>query len=501
MLGRKSFLIISTRMASQALSFISMMFITRFLGADLFGSVVWSMAFIGMFNAFADLGFSNAHIKRMSEGLDPDDCFSTYVSVRLALIGVTVVASLSALFLWTIVLNHRLVDSTYMIVGLFVLYYVLFDLASIAMTTFDARLRTAKSQLTYFADPLLRVPFVIFVCLTRGTAEELAFAYVLGAIGIFSVGFILLRNDGLKWKKPTLFKSYLSYAAPLALMSFIGTIWSYSDRFLLGFFGTKSDVGYYYGSLSVVTMMTVFSAAVATVGFPAFSQLLLDGKKDVVREKTMQAERYSAFFVFPVAIILVLFPYAAAKIVLGSEFEAAGQSLWILAVSYAIMIINTAKYYQILAANRPHTVLYVTLLTMGINFVLILALVPGSILGIKLAGLSFKGAAIASLAANSVAFVIYQVLAWEISQSKVNHHLAIQAGAGVLVGAVLFFLNGYWPVSHIQDLAAYGLMCLGLYLGVLYVIKELTKDDIRFFLDAANLRNFWKNFKEELRMK
>lgn len=51
------------------------------------GIVSFGTAFVGMFSIISDLGFGNAHIKRVSEGQDLGRCLGTFAAIKLMLTG------------------------------------------------------------------------------------------------------------------------------------------------------------------------------------------------------------------------------------------------------------------------------------------------------------------------------------------------------------------------------------------------------------------------------
>ncbi len=78
-------------MIVSALSFVGVFFMTRYLGTGDYGTLSWVLALVLSLNAVSDLGFTNAHIKRISEGRDINDCVSTYAAIELILTGAMVV--------------------------------------------------------------------------------------------------------------------------------------------------------------------------------------------------------------------------------------------------------------------------------------------------------------------------------------------------------------------------------------------------------------------------
>ncbi len=183
-------------MLTAALAYVGLYFMTRPPWGRRYGTLSYTIAFVATFNAVSDLGFSSAHIKKMSEGADPDECISTFAAIKLVLTGLMVVLTLSSVFVWTSVFGNVLTDTSIDLILLFVLYQVLYDISSIATFTFQAKMEMAKMPLVTLVDPLVRLPLVILVAMTAGGVMELAYAYVLGAIAVVLLAMYLLFREG-----------------------------------------------------------------------------------------------------------------------------------------------------------------------------------------------------------------------------------------------------------------------------------------------------------------
>jgi O-antigen/teichoic acid export membrane protein len=272
MLARKSLLILIVRFISQILSFIALLFITRYLGTDIYGSITFSFAIVASFNCVSDLGFNSANMKRISEGMDVDDCFSTFAVIKIAMTGLMALLTLVVVFVYIAVLGRGLSDTSVQLLMIFIGYYVLYDLAGIAIYTFDARMETAKSQTIQLMDPIIRVPIVILVAMNRMSVYSLALAFLIGAASVFVTSIFLLLRSGIKWKKPTLFRPYLTFAMPLAIASILSVLWGNADKIMVGFFGTNVDLALYNSGLSLMTILSTVGAGVGIITFPLFSK-------------------------------------------------------------------------------------------------------------------------------------------------------------------------------------------------------------------------------------
>jgi O-antigen/teichoic acid export membrane protein len=203
-----------SRFLSAALSLVALTFMTRYLD-EAYGQLSYSLAFLAIIFGVADLGFAQAHIKRVSEGNDLNDCVSTYATVKLCTLAGAVTVTLALLFSYDLIFPTPMEPTVKELVYILLAYYVFYGLAGIATLTFDARLQTTKTQLSVLVDPLIRVPLVIFLLMDRQGVTEVAWAYVLGGLATVCVALFYLFRDKVHWTKPTLFRSYLRYATPV----------------------------------------------------------------------------------------------------------------------------------------------------------------------------------------------------------------------------------------------------------------------------------------------
>jgi O-antigen/teichoic acid export membrane protein len=499
-LARKSLLILMVRLTSQVLSFIALLFITRYLGTDVYGSITFSFAIVATFNCVSDLGFNAANTKRISEGKDVDDCFSTFAVIKVVMTGLMALLTLVIVLIYTTFLGRGLSDTSVQLLLIFIGYYVLYDLAGIAIYTFDARMETAKSQIIQLMDPIIRVPIVLFVALNRMSVYSLAIAFLIGAAAVFVGSVFLLLRSGIKWKRPTLFRQYIIFAAPLAIASILSVVWGNVDKIILGFFGTKVDLALYNSGLSLMTILTSVGAGVGIVTFPLFSKHFSEGRLDLIREKTAEAERYISMIVMPLATVVIVFPFAVASILLGSNFTLAGGPLQIVVISTTLGLMTQAYTSQLSAINRNDMYLRITIISLVLNSVLLAILVPSSILGVGLFGLSYMGAAYAGLVTTITVVAFTRATVRRLTHTRSNPRILIHISAAILSGLLLWSLSyAVLPVNHILELIVYSLLSFGFFFGFLAIFKEFSKKDLDYILEVINLKKMWRYIITELR--
>lgn len=501
MIGRKSFLIVLSRFASAGLAFVGLYFMTRYYVPDVYGSIAWTLSFVNTFNAVADLGFNAAHIKRVSEGNDIHDCLSTFLVVKAFLTSIMVLTTIVSVLLWSSFSGEQFSQSTLELIMLFVLYSVFYDLASIATTTFDGRVETAKTQISVIMDPLIRIPLIAIVSINRLDATYLAYVYVLGGLAVAIVSLTILMKGRYRFVKPTLFKSYIKFAFPIALISIMGAISANADKLLIGLFWSDAYVGFYSASQSTLGLFSVIGVAVSTITFPTFSKMHRAGNLIDVRKKTRIAERYISMIAIPIVVVILLFPSEIAIILFAEKFAEASGPLRFLSISMLLGLLNGVYASQINAVDRPDITAKLTLLSLSVNLTMLLIFVPPNINGITMLGLGATGAAIANVITASTVFFATRLVVRRLTNTRSNPRILLHVVAGIITGCVLYLISFTWPMVRWYDLIGYGIISVGVFLIILYLLRELTKEDIHYFLSVVSPGGMKEYLKSELRKK
>jgi O-antigen/teichoic acid export membrane protein len=500
-IGRRSLLILIGRAVTALLGFVGLFFMTRYLGKDIYGSIAFTMALLASFNSLSDLGFSSAHVKRVSEGCDSGDCLSTFATIKLLLNGIMALVALVSIFVWSTYLSEPLSAQVWGLLLLFLLYYFMYNVAGIITAHYSATMEQAKAQIVMLFDPIVRVPLVIFICLGHGSALDLAYAYVASALSIMLFALFFIYRDRIRWQRPTLYRTYLKFAAPLMLVAIIGTLAGTMDKVILGLDWGNSSVALFSSSQAILGVLAILSAAVATMTFPSFSKLHSEGNIKQICNLTWQAERYISILTMPIVAVIVIFPTECAKILLGGTFADAGEPMRFLAVATLLTMLNSVHSSQILAVNRPDTAAKLTLLNFLIYGGLLLFLVPANLLGFQMLGLSATGAAIANLITVVLLFLFTRYVVYRLTGTSANPRLSLHvvAAAGSCIWLIL--LANVLALSSWVDLVIYGMTSGLVFLALLYLLRELKREDIDYFLDLLSVRKMFSYISKELRHK
>src|SRR5512137_436069 len=115
MIARKSALIIITQFFTRSLGWIGLLILAKLWGGfapEALGVIGFAMSFVGIFNIISDLGFGQAHVKRISEGKDLGTCIGTFFTIKIILTNAMVLIVLLAMVFLEFVLHQGFHDAT-----------------------------------------------------------------------------------------------------------------------------------------------------------------------------------------------------------------------------------------------------------------------------------------------------------------------------------------------------------------------------------------------------
>lgn len=532
MIARKSFLIVSTNILGDFLAWIGLIILSKMWGGfapEALGTIAFAMSFVSFFNVVTNLGFNSAHIKRVSEGKDFGTCMGTYAFIKVILVSVMTILVLGSIFVWKNLLHNDFYDATTESVLIVVLFYTVFsELRYIALKTFKGTKEIAKLQITNIFENIVKLPLTIIVVIAgvsiTGVASispvgawpefleplrhfisthaigSLAMTYVVGSFASFFVGIWLLRK--YTWKKPSwkYFKSYFAFALPMAIISIVSVISTNINKIMIGFFWTSTEVGYYFAVERVLMFVSIFYYSVSYVLFPTISECHSSNNLLEIKKTVRLAERYISMVMIPPIALIIVFVTPVIEIVLSSSFLPASPILIILLMETFITGITIPYLNLVSGINRPKILAIlggsICVTSVALNFLFVPKDGLLSSFGINGA----TGAAIATVLSLLINFFGVRIAAKKMTGIKLlQSHTIRHVAAGLVMGIVLYYIKALTPAVHWYILLGFAALGLGVYLIVLYLLREFNKDDFNFFIDIIHPFEMIRYIKKELK--
>lgn len=536
MIARKSFLIISTQFFIAFIGWIGVVILAKIWGnfaPSALGIIGFAMAFLSLFQIISDLGFSRAHIKRVSEGKDLGKCIGTFAAIKIFLTLIMVSIIFISIYIMKNVFHGGFYDATTESVIYVLVFYTIFSsLSKISIMTFTGKREVAKLETTNMFENIVHVPLSIIVALagvnvmgwaispaviwpeflqplqhfiSNHATGSLAITYVFGMMGTFFIGLWLMRGNPIKKPDKKFVKNYSVFAFPIMLSSVIGIISTNIDKLTIGFFWTSLEVGYYFTVQRVLAFIIILSTAVSTVLFPTFSSHHALKSYEKMKRTTLLAERYISMVMMPPIIFMIVLVVPVIRIMLDEAFIPAASILIVLAIWAFIRGITLPFSNLISGMDKPGIIAKISALTFTTNIILNILIVPKegilSFVGIN----GPTGAAYATVIAFSLSYVAYRLISKKLLNIKIlQSHTIRHIIAGLVMGGFLYLLaykTSLFPVIRWYILLFFAVIGLIIYLGVLYILKEFKKQDFNFFLGIIHPKGMLKYVKSELKNK
>ncbi len=536
MIARKSFLIVSTRFIIRLMGWVGLVVLAKQWGTfapEAMGIIGFAMSFLALFNIIGNLGFDNAHVKRVSEGKNLGRCLGTYITIKFILILLMVGIIFLSLFIWKSFLGGQITDATTeSVIYVFILYYIFFNIAHIFTFTFQGKGEIAKRQLSELFEGIIKTPSTILVVIagvsiagvsisapfqwpfifqdlqeyiSHHPVGSLAMTYVFGSAAIAVAGLYLMRSYQIKKPTKQYAKHYFVFAMPMIVTSVIAVISTNVDKVTIGYFWDATEVGYYFTVQQVTLFIQIISSSLGFVLFPTLSSYHSGKKTTLIKQTINFAERHISMVLIPPVFFILVFSEPIIKIMLSSSFLPATTVMIVLAFFKLLSGLNVPYISLLSGINKPKLIAKNSLFICGSNVILNLLLVPrGGLLssyGIQGA----LGAACATIISTFIGLVRLRYIAYrEIKYKRFPTYLVKHLLAGIFMSLCLYVIYSYllsgidfkWYILIIMALIG-----LGIYLLILYPLKEFSKEDLWFYLDILNIKKMIQYIKGELKEK
>lgn len=536
MLARKSFLIFVTHVVAGVLGVVSLFFVGRYFEPDPYGMFWFSMGLLGLISALTKLGFEKAHVKRISEGRDLAACVGTFTRIKLVIILLFAVVALTAIFIREITVGW-IAATTLPVILVVLVYKVVMKLRSIPKNTFNALRLTATNQSIILVENATRLPLVILVTLAFafsrgrevplqgvwiwvtdrlgqiapmdvGTAAVLyALAYTIPlAVSLFVAVWLFRRHEvPIGGFDREIAKSYWAFAWPVAGYMVFITMTHHIDMVMLGYFWTGTEVGLYKAAFQFVAIVVIIPTAVRTLFFPMISELISKREWTTVKDLALTTQRMMGLVMIPILMLTVVYADDVFRIVMSLTWVPAAPALRLLVVHATLLVLSTVISSMILGVDRARTVMVVALIGVFLNVFLNVIFIPSSVLGVPLFGLQMTGAALASVLSRIVVVAIFIYLGKRIfGVFFFSWSLPKQVLAAALAGGTLWAAEHFIEaiqVVRVWELAIASVVGLALYTGFLFLMRELGRKDVLFFMDLVNPGQMGRYVRDELRKK
>lgn len=534
MIARRTLLVLINNAVGAILGFVLLNYLSAYVGADAWGWWLYATSIVAIPFFVTGLGFTTAHVRRLSEGHDEGHANGTFLAIKLALLVAFVAVTLVGVTVYKTFNPHGIVNLTERLLWLALAFAALSALRQFFDFTFQGHRLVATAELVLTVETLAAFVCVGSVALAIGllAGYDVPLAFVaqatvdlLGLRGPLNLhlaagaspadleyaafwvglGYIVARAtsvlvaavafalQGHPVGRPRRedFRFYVRFAVPFALLAAFAPFVSQFDRVLLGYFGDESWVSLFNLPFVLLGLMLVISTTVGNVLFPTLSAIPKEDRP--AAEATIQrTQRYLGMTLVPQVMLAVVFARDAIHVTTSTnpEFEPAVVPLQVLALSFFFNAYSTPARSVILAYGRPAALVRIQALHVVVLTLLNLVFIPSSLLGIPLLGMGVLGAAIATAITSAFSFAILQKYSrgW-YHASYLPRSLLRPLLAGLVAGAILWVARSRFEderFDRLLELLPVAAVGLTLFALVLFAIGGIRREDVSLVRDLMH---------------
>ncbi len=315
------------------------------------------------------------------------------------------------------------------------------------------------------------------------------------------LGLFFFRGYPISRPDKEYFKSYFAFALPTMLVSAIAVISTNIDRVMIGYFWRAEDVGFYFSAQKIAFFVLALSSSVGTLLFPTISEHHAKNRFEDIRKTANLAVKYISMMACPAVAFLIVFRKPVIDIALSSAFYPAAPVLIVLLIYVLIAALIGPYSLIVVGMNRPGLAAKAGFIVCVTNIVLNTLFIPKngtlSIFGIN----GSTGAAIATAISGFIGLIMFMFLSKRLVGIKISKKPLLHMSAACVMGCLLYYLSTLTAFVRWYHLVFFGIIGLVAYLGILYLFKEFTREDLNFFLDTVNPKEMGRYVKSELKRK
>jgi O-antigen/teichoic acid export membrane protein len=440
---------------------VSFAYISRVLGPEMFGKVVFASSFTGYFALLAGLGIPLYGAREIAKARGTSGKASTVFS-ELFVIGLLSTLASLVLFVVPLLTVDKIQKETVLFLvtgGIVVANFFSIDWLFQGLEQYgNIALRSVFFKALSLA--------LLFIAVRRET-DYLWYAAtsVVAVAGSNIAGFLMARKHVRLTFSGLSIRHHLRPIVVLFSVVCTVCVYIYLDSVILGFLAGNNAVGLYSAASKITRTVVVVVTSVSMVLVPRISYYLKNNMLDEYRTITQKSIYFILFLALPLSVGLFLCAPDILALFTGNRFAEA--ALTIRITSPLIVVIGLSNFFslQILYPNGEENKLFIAVLcAAAVDVAFNFALIPL---------LSYNGTAIASLAAEMTALGVMilmcrkRYLTFRLIDKRVISYGAASLGMGVVVLFVLHVVRN--PLLSAACACASGAAS---YAGLLYVMRD-----------------------------
>ena len=381
--------IFTARIINAISLFVVSVTLARYLGPDRYGLIAVAMGVSGMLEIVGALGMNTGAARYIPyyQARGEADNVRRVVSINLtAKVGMAVMMGTLIFLLAGLLAGFfdkpikPLVQIASIVLGLNILGGAFQGLLRGLQRMGDMAFANAVRDLVWMSS-------CIYLVVVRDLGPEGAlWGFVAGAV-VWAVLSLVAIVRGLREDVPAphpiesrydrkVMGAMVTFGVPVLLSNLLFMVFDWTDTYAIAYFGTTEDVSVYNVAFGVVSIPLIITQAIGMAMLPAMSRAYGSGQEGLMRTLWGGALKLVNLVLFPVSLLIIALAVPAIALVYGEEYVAGAYPMMVLAVWLMFRPTGAMSTHILAAMARQGLILRVNILSVALNIVLNVALVP-----------------------------------------------------------------------------------------------------------------------------
>lgn len=458
------------KVISTILGLVSLAMMTRYLDKAGFGEYTTITNFLSFFAIIADLGLTLVSVQMISvPSVDEKKVLNNLFGLRLVSIIMFIgLAPFIAIFLpYSLTIKIGILITA--------ISFLFPALNQIIIGLFQKKLRMDKAVI---AENISRVVLLL------GIYVAIHFNYGLNGIlwatvASAAVNFIISYLLALKFirLKPAfdadLWKETIKKSWPLAITIILNLLYLKTDTLILSLVKSVEEVGLYGAAYRIIDVLSTLPFMFAGIILPILSAAWFEQKKETFKNVLQKSFDLMAMFSLPIIAGTMILANPIMVLVAGKPFLESGLILKILIFAVSAIFLGCMFSHAVIAIDKQKKMISSYVFVSISSVILYVIFIPL---------FSYVGAAAVTIYSELSIALLSAYVVWRYTKFIPNFKIIYKATtASLIAGLVLYFwsINYYSWSNLIIGIISFSII----YLVTLYLLKGITKDDLKILLN------------------
>ncbi|MBD3201960.1 MAG: hypothetical protein GF316_18230 [Candidatus Lokiarchaeota archaeon] len=474
---------------------MALKFAPSLLGTWVFLNSVNNLGFM-----FVSVGFDKIHYQYSSKN-DNQNYFGTYFFIKsiLLLFNIAITLSIiSMLGLWF--------DEFLFLIVLLLFSKTLFQFGNIFILNFKSNAKIFKAEVPFFFSYVSKSVLKLYIALNLVNINEpllciCLFYLIFDGVYLFII-FMFSKNEfTLQKPNKNLIISYLKDAKLLIILSIFTVIAANIGNVLLDYSLGHETLSYFsLVHVYLIPSLIMITGSLFNVYLAHFSQFFEKNDISSIRYNVYIIERYSSIMFL--SLILIIF--VNGDFIFNLLLPEYTQSLPILYIMIFIpFIYGTSRPYvgQLISGKKQDTYAKIEILTQSLIITSIFLTIFVNYIVIQSAILDIYGYALSQTIPYLLWAFLNRYYCKKYFEIRSKNTILVHLLLAISSLAIVLFIRELLLLSLIQNVLFLNiisfLIVISIFFGLLWLTNQINKNDLTFFLNLLNIKNYVKSIRDE----